>query len=526
MTAVLVHPAERRRIAALMPPEAPHDVDLRPLGGGRDPRALIVTSGAQNFVESLFEDLRAPDWQARLAAMRRRRTDRLDTLQLGLPTHRQFQVALFEAVCRTPGSPRLDPVKIASRGFVLRRLGRSGPEGWMKAGSKIAGWKPTAERDDPDPARRGPQHAANTAVRTLLAARSTAKPLAEDVLPLFIAPPDVCAARGKTILFAPVPVVSSERSDGAADRLDYSALPDSDKNQLRTHLSEYLKAHPPASLPYAGKPLDPAINALGEQFSTDVNRQRLYAVGLFVQQVVVELGGLEDSPAGKRLMNLLEGISLPLPNGRKTSAARFVRDASPVLLEARSTSGGVLMPLSWPRVDAATGERIFAAALDCLSTRHDMLSTAPGKFDRRGDTYHVRAFIRVAGHDGCPDKLVWSDPASEPFSILPWWDGDAPPVRIPLPDFSELGKVRPSVSFEMPPKLANMLKGDPKKMKDGELSAGDGLELGWLCSFSIPIITLCAFIVLNIFLGLFDLFLRWMILLKICIPIPVKKSGS
>jgi len=32
--------------------------------------------------------------------------------------------------------------------------------------------------------------------------------------------------------------------------------------------------------------------------------------------------------------------------------------------------------------------------------------------------------------------------------------------------------------------------------------------------------------VLNIFLSLFDIFLRWMLFIKICIPIPVKKEGG
>ena len=37
-------------------------------------------------------------------------------------------------------------------------------------------------------------------------------------------------------------------------------------------------------------------------------------------------------------------------------------------------------------------------------------------------------------------------------------------------------------------------------------------------------ITICAFIVLNIFLGLFDLIFRWMMFIKICIPIPAPPS--
>ena len=52
------------------------------------------------------------------------------------------------------------------------------------------------------------------------------------------------------------------------------------------------------------------------------------------------------------------------------------------------------------------------------------------------------------------------------------------------------------------------------------------LTAGLVCSFAIPTITICAFIVLNIFLSLFDLIFRWMAFIKICIPIPLPKKGG
>jgi hypothetical protein len=82
--------------------------------------------------------------------------------------------------------------------------------------------------------------------------------------------------------------------------------------------------------------------------------------------------------------------------------------------------------------------------------------------------------------------------------------------------------VKPNVAFEMPPELANLLQGDMKKLKDGEGSTA-GLDLGWICSFSIPIITICAFIVLNIFLSLFNLIFGWLAFIKICIPVPRRR---
>jgi hypothetical protein len=158
------------------------------------------------------------------------------------------------------------------------------------------------------------------------------------------------------------------------------------------------------------------------------------------------------------------------------------------------------------------------AALSCLTEQYQARVPPEAKFANANALYAVRAFIRVTGHDDCPDKLVWSM-ESEPFRILPWWDGEGPATTIALPDLGSLKKIKPSVAFSMPPAIGNLLSGDMSKLKDGDGST-DGPGIAWLCSFSIPFITICAFIVLNIFLSLFDIIFRWMLFIKICIPIP------
>jgi hypothetical protein len=40
------------------------------------------------------------------------------------------------------------------------------------------------------------------------------------------------------------------------------------------------------------------------------------------------------------------------------------------------------------------------------------------------------------------------------------------------------------------------------------------------CSLSIPIVTICALILLIIIVSLFDLFFRWLPYLFLCLPIP------
>ncbi|MGA9582592.1 MAG: hypothetical protein WBR13_11565 [Allosphingosinicella sp.] len=527
MSVAALHPAERRRIAAMMPAEAPHEVRLRPLGNG-DFRTLIATSAERRFVEALFEDLTAPDWQARLAAMRgiRRGTD--GVLELSLPIHRKFQLALFEIVCEQPGFPRLDPARLASQGMVLRRHVPSGaPLAWVRRGKQALGWRAVDETLDPDPAMRGRVHPANSGVRSLIARQSPAIPVTEEVIDLFPAPPRVCEALKRTVLFGIVPVIGSERSDDPPPALDYSSHPQ--RADFEAHLSGYLKERAPLALPRPGQPLDPEWNVLDPVGTGESDRGQLNSLGLFLQQAMVELDALGGGAAANALMAVLAEIRLATArDGRgeiaaSVDAATFVRRTGPILIEGAANGDGFAMPLDWPRMDSALGARLTSAALACLTERHGQVQTPEGQFDDPADHFTIRPFVRVRGHDGCPDRLVWG-PYSEPFRVCAWWDGDGPGTKISLPDFGQLKKVKPNVAFEMPPALANLLKGPPKDLMDGKGNTS-GLELGWLCSFSIPIITLCAFICLNIFLSLFDLFLKWMMFIKICIPIP-KKSDS
>ena len=529
MSLDLLHPAQRRRIAAMMPPEPHHDVILRPLGAG-DSRTIIATGRTAKFVQALFEDLRSDDWRTELAAMRGVRRDEDGRLKLSLPIHRSYQLALFEAVCRQPGSPRLDPAKIASQGVVIRRYRARRWQGWMSTGKKISGWLPIGLPDvDPAPANREPAHPGNRDARAAIARRRAPSNLAEDVVPLYLAPPDVCEARRRTILFAVIPVMSDERSDDPPPPVDYAALPADELALMIGHLSEYLKERPKMALPRAGQLLDKGWNVLAAPprppATPAADAGQLGALGTFVQQLEVELDWRGPSPGAAALRRLLGQVMLPTRDsaGRPASisAADFVTRAAPILLGGAGNVD-MTMPTEWPRIDAGLGAELTRAALDCLSARYAQLVASPGKFEIASDLFAVRGFLRVKGPDGCPDRLVWSQP-SELFRVAAWWDGDGPVTKISLPDLSQLGKLKPNVTFEMPPFLANLLQGDMKKLSDGEGSEPSKIGLGWLCSFSLPIITLCAFIVLNIFLTLFDIFLRWMLFIKICIPIPKKE---
>ena len=55
----------------------------------------------------------------------------------------------------------------------------------------------------------------------------------------------------------------------------------------------------------------------------------------------------------------------------------------------------------------------------------------------------------------------------------------------------------------------------------GSCSETSGLSLGMICSLSIPIITICALILLMIIVSLLNIIFFWIPFLKICLPISI-----
>ncbi len=540
MVDVLLHPAQRRLMTEKMPPVAHHDVILRPLGS-TDPQSMIITVEDSNFIPAVMKDLQQDDWRERLAERRAlRRRKETGILELNQPVHRRFQLALFELACEAPGYPPVDPEKISGMGLVLRRDKQDAPHGWLKQGKSIVGWKSVegSELTDPDPIARNKVFAdAPEALHLIAADRLTKDTVGEEILPLHIAPPEVCAARKRTILYGIIPVTSAELSDIIEEPVD--ANDPKNREAFVNNLSGYLKQRAETRMPFEGqnivipdpgapRAVTPGSNPLVASPKGSGDEGKYYSFGIFLQQLVIELGILEDTPEAGDLLAVLSTIQLPLTeneSGQVTdsiSASIFIQLAYPLLLLQEDNGYNLTMPLRWPAINAEKGEALTAAALACLNRRHADLYQQTAKFEGRDWQYHVRGFVRVQHGDGCPERIEWSGP-SETFHIVPWWDSDAPPTKISLPKISDLKNIKPSVAFEMPPELANLLKRDPMDSLAGDGGEPSKLGLGWLCSFSIPIITICAFIILNIMLSLLNIFFHWMMWIKVCLPIPTKE---
>jgi hypothetical protein len=186
------------------------------------------------------------------------------------------------------------------------------------------------------------------------------------------------------------------------------------------------------------------------------------------------------------------------------------------------------MPARWPAVGAGLADSLLKAVKARMQARVTALAAPIGRFEDPRSLYRARLFVRIREHPECPARLRWSRYTSR-FRIAPWYDnGGRPPVRIPLPDLNSdtVKNLTPNVMFQVPQALFDTLaQNSPDAFIKGEASEKKGgIELGWICSFNLPSIFLCAFIVLNIFLQLFNIIFQWMLFIKICIPYPKPKS--
>jgi hypothetical protein len=148
-----------------------------------------------------------------------------------------------------------------------------------------------------------------------------------------------------------------------------------------------------------------------------------------------------------------------------------------------------------------------------------------------GNVWFVARCVYARPQCRLSPRPILSDP-TEPFQLASIFDPDAParPSQVALPlDTTPAGlrKHDKSVAFMISDELAKQMariKG-LKELTEGDVG-GPGIGLGMICSLSIPIITLCAFIVLMIFIALLNIIFWWLPFFKICFPIPMPAKGD
>lgn len=199
----------------------------------------------------------------------------------------------------------------------------------------------------------------------------------------------------------------------------------------------------------------------------------------------------------------------------------------------------VELGLTRPQIAAAADDLVGAGLADAVA---DALGEPPEPEEAEGETAPEEA-PEAASPEGAVYviRCVYERPAclgvvpprvsrpSEPFRFAPFFDPDAPvrPSRIRLPLDTSLAGLRRfprQVSFL----LSNELRRQAQRVsglgvsdvEDGDLNPDGGpLGLGMVCTLSIPIITICAFLLLTIIVQLLNIVFWWLPLFKVCLPI-------
>lgn len=483
-------------------------------------------------------------------------------LKLRRPVHRTFHIVAWEAHCAIPAapwaSPAIAPAKIASAGFVLRDVSGAAPAGFEILKGKPQGWALVDPKADPDAVRQ-------VKALSLVPRAATPSPgyTGEEVFPLH--PLAVTGgATPHTLLYGYLPIGGGDYLPPAAPAPDTGEVTE----DLPWPFGLQGMASPPqtytADQQIIGGTIQPPLVAL---LRVLLGRYQLVDPAAWSQAENMKLiailgatGFYADPPtslAGQALRdwaaaNLVPGVTLgsvllgwttPAPaEGVPLATLVNPSAAASLLLAANEAFPKGTVPLPAAQALPAGAQNLLvldstASQLrDALRYRlaqatAESSSALPAAKLVAGPAgrYVVVPFLRTIRPDGC-EKIFWGQ-QSDPFSVAAMFDPDASrPTLIEMPDLADARKgLAKGATFNLPPNLADLMNSlsttaGIKNMWSGSGSAPSaGLGVGFICSFSLPAISICAMLMLSITLSLLNIFLGWMAWVKICLPIPVKK---
>lgn len=522
-----------------------HDVLVRGVGldGTLQASPALLGMRDTDFPERLFADLgrNASDRLSTAQTMAREDDGYLHLLQ---PVQRTLQVAMIDLACDSVGQPRVDPKRIESTGLVIRRISQTWhqnaqgnsknqnkerknrhdltPEAWMRSADGKFAWVPLQKGQDdldPDPSRRPKLRSGQAELDTLLNAHLIASAKTEVFTPAFVAPPDVCERIEQTVVFAVVPTASSDVADQQPDPLDYS------DDTLKKLMPPLLKVGSP-SIPFPNRWVDHRY--MSAEFLAANNDTGFQTFVNLMQVVALAFGAFENTPEAQGIVQALDRRSVKFQDDSTMKLGDFLSRANQYLLdydaETGLPSGLMQMPKQWDAASSDDEAAVLQAVEASVRARSARVLTPEGRFQDHTRLYRLRIFVRLKPEGTCPSEILWSG-YSEPFEIAPWYESAGvigPPVPMPKPTRKFLQGLKPNVSFVVPDSLMSVIQGSSMKGAGG----GPGLGITWICSFSIPIITICAFFVLNLFLIVLNLVFFWLPFVKICIPIPTPAASS
>ena len=464
----------------------------------------------------------------------------LDVLKLFQPVHGDFYLVAATLVCRRIGLPDhlVHPERRERVSFVLRRVGDDGGEAAWINDPKA----PKGHRWDPVPAGK----------------EGVLRPL-EDLLPLFGMPYEELSGRTRRLFAGLVPTASVE-----AERNTVAAAPSGQRQKVS------------APLDANGKPYDPRLVALDQRIigplkslrtavpppdDPDANRRReaLEEVRAYKVEaarfLLVELAAWLDDNQHATWTALTSGAAGGTLAGRlRDHHAQTGVRWSKALLDAWAQRDAIYGEDGTPTLDLDLdlgGEPDEKTLRSWLADGLSQPPPAPDPEAAAAQAATGEPRTELGGGSGFVPKLspadrfrlrcVYQRPECAPlhpdlvsaptedFAIASFYDVDAParPLTIGLPidtSIRDLRKFKRNVTVALSDELRRQMTRvvDMKALVAGSVGAGEAPSVGLLCSFSIPIITICALILLMIMVNLLNIVFRWLPFFQVCFPIGPK----
>jgi hypothetical protein len=468
-------------------------------------------------------------------------------LKLFQAAHGHFHLVAASLSCRLPGLPdhNINNAAHETVGFVLRRRDDDGTEWSWGADPAAPGGKTWTQLS-------GDQ-------TNVLAA-------GEDLLPLF---PVLYTDqdRPRRIYVGLVPTSSGEtfKAAGALSPLAPAGGPtggpptDFRPAALQAKVTDPLRALAGAPTTAPRDVTDPSKASAIAQAEADqlVQASRFLLVD-FAELLVTDMSPIWDAlnaqqrpsdPAAAAFYDALDGLSADTASPSRWRDALIAAWDRNARLTLFGDATGSLPPALNLARSALSGDALDALAENWFSAHPLPPQSGTGgsatsiqgdeadppqvpKLDARSQWHYVIRCTYQRPQCPPPQRDVTSEP-TERFQIAGFFDLDAParPIHISLPvdtGIADLRKLRKNVNFL----ISNQLRAQMNRvtsLKDamnGNFADGETFDLGLICSFSIPIITICALLVLMIFIALLNIVFWWLPFLRICFPIALEAKNK
>lgn len=487
---------------------------------------------------------------------------------LRLPLHRAFHIISCEVVCERLGHPALDPQKIAGAGFVIRKLGNGREQAWMLEDGEALGWQDApSERRDPDVHRR-------LCAGGMLRQRGDLPSYSgEEVHPLHVLKTTDAAGKTHTLLYSYVPLggfyyqrdpnlAIDPQSQQAVMKAAGESLPwpfGFRKSLDQTWLDEHSK---PVDRGRPSKAMFELLRLLvnryhlGEERIDDNAALEKFCAGLWFYDATTLPAHLRhqtynDSnhdlfvPYRKSDLDLIGYLKACFAQGGDNPLVRWIIQQE----QAIDAAGGLDKLAQLDKLPAASGSGTLEYSLLMLAADAQEIRTLLGqrlrdqnlaqvkeiplpKFTQgAGDLYQIIPFVRTLNGQGC-EQIQWADTGARsiPFRVATPFDPEASrPSLIQMPSLADLKRglakgaamITPADTFNLLNSLRLNKGVHPDALPDSEPGPGPGIQ--WICSFSLPVITLVAMILLTIMISLLNIVFFWMPWVRICLPFPRTK---